>query len=340
MKPGWAPVRVAIPLALVALALTLLPLFAMTLAKEHTPTPSEPDRLAIGRDTFFDFGPPFDYVELFLIRPNGTGTSIERVILTPGYKCLLPARVEVAKAAMKQSVADLLGGNNPCTIPERDLAQEATRRKPTLVFSGENVAMQVRCGRRTRIIRSAILDKDMFDPRAATPVYTSWTMGILAQIDRAFGGGTADRPMITLPGYTGGSAQPLDSPVLQEIAKGRYDRLFPGAAEKPSRIYSATRKTLPAPSVRLVKSSPVKPILAPLPQYPAIAREAGVEGTFTFTADVSADGRIANFAVENGAPLLRAAMEVASRGWKFPKQSAGGRVTAIVLFSLNCRLRK
>jgi Gram-negative bacterial TonB protein C-terminal len=320
----------------VVLALALLSACAMTLAKDRKPAPPMPDRFSIGRDTFFDVGPPLHYVELLLVEPSGEGTSIERVILTPGYKCELPPKIEVAKATMKQSVADLFGPTNPCTIPEKELNRELKRRKQQFVFSGANISIQVQCGGQTRIIRSDILDKDMFDPHAGTPEHTSWTMGILAQLDRALGPGVMDKPMITLPGDTGGSAQPADSPTFQEIATGKYDPLFPGTTDKPSQIYLSTKEAVPTPIVSLVTSSPFKPIAAPLPQYPAIARAARVEGTFTFTLDVQADGRTTNFAVQNGAPLLRGGMENATHGWVFPKEAAGQRVVVTVEFALNC----
>lgn len=322
------------------LAFALLFVCAMTLAKDRKPVPPMPDRFVIGRDTFFDFGPPFHYVELLLVNPSGEGTSIERVILTAGYKCTLPPKIEVAKATMKQSVVDLFGTTNPCTIPEKDLNRELKRRKHQLVFSGANISMQVQCGGQTRIVRSDILDRDMFDPRAGTPEHTSWTMGVLAQLDHALGPGVMDKPMITLPGDAGGSAQPVDSPAFQEIAAGKYDPLFPGTTDKPSQIYLSTKEAIPPPTVSLANSSPFKPIEAPLPQYPAIARAASVEGTFTFTVDVEADGRTTNFAVENGAPLFRGAMEEASHGWVFPIQAAGQRVVVTVEFALNCHDKK
>ena len=318
------------------LALVLLSACATTLAKDRKPAPPMPDRFVIGRDTFFDFGPPFHYVELLLVNTSGDGTSIERVNLTAAYKCTLPPKIEVAKATMKQSVADLFGGTNPCTIPEKDLNRELKREKHHLVFSGANISMQVQCGEQTRIIRSDILDRDMFDPRAGTPEHTSWTLGILAQLDHALGPGVMDKPMITLPGDAGGSARPPDSPAFQEIATGKYDPLFPGTTDKPSRIYLSTKEPILPPTVSFVWSSPFKPILAPLPQYPAIARAASLEGTFTFAVDVQADGRTINFAVENGTPLFRAAMEDASHGWVFPSQAAGQRVVVTVEFALNC----
>lgn len=318
------------------LALALLFVCAVSPGKSRKPAPPMPDRFVMARDTFFDFGPPFHYIELLLVNPSGDGTSIERVILTAGYKCTLPPKIEVAKTTLNQSVADLFGATNPCAISEKDLNRELKRRKHQLVFSGANISMQVQCGGHTRIIRSDILDRDIFDPHVATPEHTSWTMGILAHLDHALGPGVMDKPMVTLPGDARGPMQAPDSPTIQEIATGKYDPLFPGATDKPSQIYLSIKEGFPSPTVGLVKSSPFKPILAPLPHYPAIARAASVEGTFTFTVDVQADGRTTNFEVKNGSPLFRGVMDEASRGWVFPSQAAGQRVAVTVEFALNC----
>jgi hypothetical protein len=61
-----------------------------------------------------------------------------------------------------------------------------------------------------------------------------------------------------------------------------------------------------------------------------------VEGDFTFTVEVQSDGLTTNFGVEQGAPLLRAAVEKASQGWVFPKEAAGQRVVATINFATNC----
>jgi len=318
------------------IAFALVHLFALTLPKDRKPSPPLPERFVIGRDTFFDFGPPFHYVELILVNPASGGTSIERIILTAGYKCTLAPKIEVTKATMKQSVAELFGHTNPCAIPEKDLNRELKRRKHYHVFSGANISMQVQCGAQTRVIRSDILDRDMFDPHAGTPEHTSWTMGILAQLDQALGPGVMDKPAITFPGDSGETPPPVDSATFQEIGAGEYDSLFPGTTDKPSQIYLSTQKTIPGPTVRIVNGSPFQPIVAPLPKYPPIARAASVEGTFTFAVDVQPDGRTTNFAVEKGHPLFRAAMENASREWVFPQEAAGQRVVTTVEFALNC----
>ena len=42
-----------------------------------------------------------------------------------------------------------------------------------MVFSGANVTMQVQCDGHPRVIRSDILDKDLFDHAPHPPQYTS-----------------------------------------------------------------------------------------------------------------------------------------------------------------------
>src|SRR6266480_2871928 len=141
--------------------------------QEHQLTPGAPDSFIIGRHTFID-----------------------KVTLTPaGDACSMPAKVEITSASIAESPAKLLGTANPCTIPEKELRSELKRCKNCLVFSGANVAMQVQCRVEIRIIRSDILDKDMFDPKPNTPKHTSWTMQLLARLDEPFGPEVLDKPM-------------------------------------------------------------------------------------------------------------------------------------------------
>lgn len=130
---------------------------------------SQPDQLIIGRRTFFDFGPPFNYYEVLSLRSSGLNTSIQRIRVTPSADaCTRPATVEVVTASINETLQHLLGGTNPCSIPEKDLRRELKRCKRCLVFSGAEVVMQVLCGDHSRNIRMDVLDRDMFDPHPMT----------------------------------------------------------------------------------------------------------------------------------------------------------------------------
>jgi hypothetical protein len=147
-----------------------------------------PNQFAIARHTFVDFGPPLDFYELFIAHRVESGTSIERISVTPSADvCFAPAKTEVASATVNETPTQLLGSTNPCTIPEKELRRELKRCKNCLVFSGAHVVMQVQCGTHTRLIRSDILDKDMFDKARNTPEHTSWTMKLLQRLDSAVG---------------------------------------------------------------------------------------------------------------------------------------------------------
>src|SRR5260370_25525364 len=68
----------------------------------------QPGQFEICRHTFFNFGPPFNFYEIFIARPSATGTSVETITLTPpGQKCVAPAEVKPAPASTSQSVAKL-----------------------------------------------------------------------------------------------------------------------------------------------------------------------------------------------------------------------------------------
>jgi hypothetical protein len=306
-------------------------------AQRHPVTSSQPTQFELGRHTFFDFGPPSDFYEIFVVRPVAGATSIERITLTPpGDACLQPAKLEMASAVVAEPAGSLLGDTNPCAIPEKELRRELKRCKKCLVFSGANIAMQVQCGTKTRIIRSDILDRDMFDPAANTPEHTSWTMKLLSQMDKAVGPGVMDRPIFSLPDDKGSSATTRDSEVIRDLSLGKYDTLFPGARDKPSDLYRAAQKVPPTPTVQLLSSEPIRPEAFVQPTYPPIARAAHVEGIVAFTVEVGPEGNATNFALISGHPMLRGSVEKSVAAWKFPKEDANQKIEATVGFKLNC----
>jgi TonB family protein len=299
-----------------------------------------PKEFEIGRHTFFDFGPPFDFYEVFLVRPAVNRTSIERIMLTPAADtCTQPAKVEVAIGALSAPVAELLGKTNPCTIPEKELRREQKRCRKCLVFSGANVAMQVQCGNAVRIIRADILDRDMFDPAPNTPEHTSWTMQLLGRIDQAVGKGVMDRPMFPIADEEK-AASTQDEEIVRSIGDGKYDDLFKGAPDKPSDLYRGAQVRAPSPSIRLISSAPFQPLDFIQPGYPPIAKLARIDGTVTFMIDVDRDGIVTNFTVQSGHPMLRGATEKAVNNWKFPKEAAGHRIQATIEFATNCPPKK
>ena len=257
----------------------VLALAGEALSQKSHVTSIQPNQFEIGRRTFFDFGPPFNYYELFIVRPAASGASIERIIVTPpGNVCLAPAKVEIARSSIDESPSSLLGSKSLCSIPEKELQRELKRCKHCLVFSGANVVMRVQCGTQTRFIRSDILDRDLFDPAAKTPEHTSSTIRLLGRLDNAVGPGVMDKPMFEIPNEGKAIAKDSDSAVLQDLSAGKYDELFKGAPDKPSELYRAAQNLAPAPSVRLLNSIPFSPEVFVQPSYPAIARMASIEG--------------------------------------------------------------
>jgi hypothetical protein len=307
------------------------------LPQERKAAAPPPTQFEIGLHTFFDFGPPFDYYELFLVRPSGNATSVRRITLTPpGDACFAPAKVETASASLNDSVETLLGSTNPCAIPEKALHRELKRCKHCMVFSGANVVMQVQCGTESRLIRSDILDRDWFDPAAKTPEHTSWTMGLLDRLERALGPGVMDKPAFASPEDGSSTAVDLDPTTLSDLISGKYDPLFSPASNKPSDLYLAAQNKPPSPSVRLTSSLPVSPELYVAPEYPSLARRTHTEGAVSFKVDIDVNGAATNLVFESGHPLLLEAVKKAVRGWRFPKNAANQQVSVRIEFSSNC----
>lgn len=310
------------------------------LCQTKVTSPAAPAQFEIGRRTFFDVGPPFNYYDLFIVRATPRGTSIERISLTPpGNSCAQSAKVDVTSASSPESISAILGKTNPCTIPEKELHRELKRCKKCLVFSGANVAMQVQCGSQARIIRSDILDRDMFDPAADTPEHTEWTMKLLHLLDSAVGPGVMDKPMIPILQPAEAPGKITDPEVVQDLSAGKFDALFPGAAEKASDLYRASQVRLMVPSVWLESIGPLEPEVFVKPEYSPIAKAAHIEGAVSFTIDTDFDGRVKKITFESGAPVLQASVSKVSSEWKFPQNPSALQIHAVIEFFLNCPAR-
>ena len=167
-----------------------------TFAKDRQKVSSMPDRFLIARHTFFDFGPPNDFYEIISVRDTGSGVTIDTMTLIPaGDACIQPPKVETASSAIPDTMSGVLEGRNPCAVPEKALRRELKRGNRGLVFSGAEISMHIQCGERERLIRADVLDRDMFDPKAATPQNSSWTMRLLTRLDKALPSGVMDQPI-------------------------------------------------------------------------------------------------------------------------------------------------
>jgi hypothetical protein len=287
--------------------------------------------------TFFDFGPPFNYYDLYLVSETANGASIERISLTPpGHACLMPAKIETASGSLNESVAALLAPRNPCTIPEKELHPKTKRHGKWRDPSGSVVVMQIQCGDEVRLIHSNIPESVMLGLSAGAQDNVAWIMQLTARLAQALGPGVMDKPMVTIPDDNQPSTIDYNSPILRDLGAGKYDALFQYFADKPSDLYREAHYPLPAPTVRLLTSAPVSPETFAPPEYPSLARAASVEGEVSFKIDIDPDGGAKNLVFVSGPPLLRGAVNNAVASWKFPESEAGQQVQATIEFKLNC----
>lgn len=310
---------------------------AAAATQAHEAQQPSPDRFLIGRRTFFDFGPPFNFYDVFSVRSTPQGAFVERVTVAPTTDaCTQPPTVEAATATINESIPELLGGTDPCTIPEKHLRREIKRCRHCLVFSGANVVMQVQCGGHTRLIRMDILDRDMFGRHPNTPPHTSWTMVLLGRLDKAIGTGVMDRPAFSLSDTPQPAQVSKSDGLLTDLARGELDSLFDKAPDKPSELFREAQTPPTGPSVELLSSLPYRPTSYAPPKYPPLAKAAHVSGQVTFTVDVATDGSASNFKFVSGHVLLRGAVQSAVTGWRFSAQAAGREIRAAVEFKMNC----
>lgn len=297
-----------------------------------------PDQIILGRNYFIDIGPPFDSYEVISLRSTASGLQIERVTLSPpGDACLQPSTAETSTATINQSMDELLGHLNPCSIPEKDLKREIKRCKHCLVFSGANVTMELQCGAQNRKIRMDILDRDLFDKNANTPKNTSWTRSLLDRIDQILGSNNVmDKPIFQVFQQQNHPIAPIHSDLLTNIASGKFDDLFATVTFKLSDLFKEAQIVHPAPSVSLLSAFSVPPVNAAMPSYPPIARAAHVEGTVKVRFEIGDDGQVTGPEVLDGPPMLRNSVLNALKTWSFPKDDSGKTIESSIQFKMNC----
>ncbi len=294
------------------------------------------DEFTVGRNTFFDFGPPFNYYEIYIVKGEGDSVTVRRIYFSLG-ECTHQLKVEYFSATLRTKISDLFEDRNPCEISDRDLRRERKRHKHDPVFSGAVTTLQLQCGTKERRIRTDAYDRDWFAKDPGTPQNTSWTMRMLGKLNSATGRSPLDEPVFA----QNSAPQPKSIPndVLTELRSGRFDSLFDEMSV--SGIFRDFQPSPLEPQVRIVSVEPVAPPLSPeaIP-YPPLARAANVSGVVHVRLRVDSDGHAANIKIEDGHPLLKGVVEKSATKWRFDREFAGQDVRVTIEFNTNCELRQ
>ena len=296
-----------------------------------------PESLVIARDTFWDFGPPFNYYDLTQITETAGGLSLDQVLVTPhGDACWQPATVEERSGVLHKTMSELLDGRNPCAIPEKDLHRELKRCKKCLVFSGVNITMQARCGGQDRQLKMDVLDRDINGKSPQTPTNTSWSMRVLSELNDTLGPGSEVKPIFQM---SPAAPHPVpNTPLVKAIRVGQYDALFGKDSDVSIIVHEADQSPHAPPSVAIESVTPALPASPDLPKYPPIARAAHVEGLVQAAFDVSLDGKVQKiaFVSEPRLKMLELGVSDAISKWSFPESVWGKSGSASIRFALNC----
>jgi hypothetical protein len=309
---------------------------SLLLARDQHRATSEPSEFEIGQRTFFDIGPPFNFYELLVVRPNQQGSAVQRILLTPAAdKCFAPAKIEYASASLSDTPEMLLADMAPCAIPEKDLMRKPKDCKHCQHFSGADAAIRVRCGTQVRILPAHIFEDYWFNPAAVPPRGTSTILQLQTRLEDALGPGVTEKPLLDLPHDQESSAGPADPELLDRIGNGEYDDLFRKAPDKPSELYRAAHASPPKPTVRLTTIIPFEPEAAVMPAYPRLAEVAKIAGEVTFGAQVNQEGKLVDVVFLTGNRFLQAAVSDAIKSWEFPRDSSSQQIRASISFELN-----
>lgn len=306
-------------------------------AQRHKGQEPRPTEVVIGRNSFIDIGPPFNYYDLTFLNADGEKTDVQRISLTPPTDACYPrAEVKLINVSLNEPLASVLQDTNPCTIPEKALKAELRRRKKGLVFSGMDVSIQVECSGGTRVIRADILDRDIFDQHPNPPLYTAWSRKLFEKLDQVTGDRPWDKPIFPVSQATSALPATSLSAALQAIADGKFDGIFGDAPDRPSTLYRMAQNAPRQPFIELTSSEPARPAAYVEPVYPLIAKAARVHGSVEFHLSVGGDGSANEITIDSGPVMLRQAVSDAISKWKFSIDNFGKVVRGSVRFGLKC----
>lgn len=320
-------------------------LFAADALAQQTVTPNSDEGFVLGVNTYFDFGPPFNYYDIIIVKRAEHGSKVEKFALTPAAnKCWAPEKTEYVENTSPLSIKDLLAGEDPCKIPDKELKKEQKRKHKELNFSGAHIALQMTCGGVTRTIQTSVLERDWFLAHPGTPQNTGWTMQLLEKLASLTGPGVMAKPMIAMPEASSAVPPAANSVSAENLKSGRYDSLFPNLDESVSKIYAASLVPPPQPTVKMLSSMPMEPIHFTLPGYPPLARVTSQQGETSVVLRVDAEGSVVGIDMYVGHKLLEGIVRDAVKDWKFPAAPPTAEivdppreVTVKFSFQLNCR---
>lgn len=299
-------------------------------------TGAKPNELLIGRLSYIDIGPPFDYFDVIRVRDDGRGARVERVLLSPNGGCFVPAKADFGSGEIRQSIAELMGGIDACHISDKQIERELKRRRKGSVFSGVNITMEFQCPSGPRVIASAVMGPDLYEAHPETPQLTSWTMKLLEKLDAVLGPGAKNKPMFPVEDEKSSGAKEPTEDFVKQLETGRFDGLFTSSADLPSAIYSESKKPVRDAEVNLAQIAPAAPDTYIAPKYPPIAKAARMEGAVSFQLVTGDSCVVGDVNITDGPKMLHRAVIDSVKQWKFCKLPIGTKVSGSILFQLNC----
>ncbi len=274
----------------------------------------------VGNASYFDFGPPFSFYNVYVLRPDGQNTSIDLLSLTPpANQCNAQTTFEHSQVVAHKTLASLLE-HDPCTITDKQILKES-KRKRGLQFSGAVLSMRLSCSGKERIIPMQFLEEDLFSDRPNPPKGVSWAMSLMERLANEF------------KSHPSNSTEQTD--VTHALAEGAYDNLYARPPHVLSRLYAESQVPVRSSEVTLV-SSTVQPGVHVLPGYPPIAQAAHVEGDIELRGVIGEDGRLTSSSRTSGPELFEVSSKAALQKWIFKAEDAKKTVDVTLHFALNC----
>jgi hypothetical protein len=309
--------------------------------------------------SFWDNGPDWDY-HIIEVKADGSAAVVRDVLVISthppcGPSCTVKAKI---KRVPNTTPAALVGDNNPCAIDVRELVKELHRTKRALkrtpLFTTADFGIVATCGGENVLLRFPMLAFP-FSPHGSPRVTRAY--GLISDIEQqvfdtsqVFTTAAQTKVFEGLEGSKpSADDEVLGASILPELRSGVFDQALWDDCRKPSCAGQGMKRVLETyvppeerrqPRVSWIDRPGYACAECALPDYPAIARLARVEGNVTLDLAVDeGSGRVLDATPLSGPPVLLGAAVSAAKGWRFQPESKHahlGKSRATIRFAMNC----
>ena len=267
---------------------------------------------------------PFWFKYILDVAAESRGTMVRWIRVAPltGF-CSTPITVKATSAQLNDSVAELTGNTDLCSLTSQKVDRSLKRfRRTTSLEDTARFGIILRCGTVEKAVflpYEQEIDLDRMKKNA--PELSSLFYLYDDVVKRAFG---EESVFHEISSQRDAELQALGQSLMPQLKAGSFDRGFRGSTLKDILTYYRGSVSEPKPIARLIVPSKAAFARYVDPGYPLLAKQARIEGTVELDLSLDAmTGKVRDVRVVTGHPLLTDNAMMAAKQWQFDTDADG-----------------